>query len=238
MDNKNFKETRINMVTNDNYMESFRQNVRMFDVPLRELAEMSDIPYETLKSFLYGNAQDVKLSMAVKLANVFGCSIDELIGTNTIPRDAKASLSMLAVLPAQFTKFVRWVIRRTYAQKNLTPLDNCIAVVQADFVNNMLFTTQIEPIRVDAPADIIAKTFLAIRIPCDDFIPYYYKDDIVLIANDRLPRNNEHMLVAVENHFWIVKKDNQDHKTLIDDRINNNGNYIGYICYTERKHDN
>ena len=71
--NKYFPE---NLVSNPtNFVDSFRKNtfylLEFRDLSIRELAEKADMPFETLKSFLYGNSKDCKLSTAVKIAKAF-----------------------------------------------------------------------------------------------------------------------------------------------------------------------
>lgn len=235
MEHKKLKDTRLKLVTDDQYIEAFRKNIRMYDIPLRELSEKADIPYETLKSFLYGNTQECKLSFAIKLAKALDCSVDELVGANTISQEAKESMAMLSKMPPQFTKYIRWAIRNNYARLDTHPLDKCIAVMNAEMKDNLIATTNIQTTEIKAPDEIIAKTFLGIRMPCDDYIPHYYQGDIICLANDRKPKQNEHMVVALNKSFWIVREDNGSHRTLTDNRINNNAYYMGYICYVWRE---
>ena len=63
------------------YIDSFRKNIDMLmiehDYTIKETAEIADISYDTLKTFLYDKeAKDCRLSTAVKLARAFNLSID------------------------------------------------------------------------------------------------------------------------------------------------------------------
>ena len=89
MENEKLKKISLNLCADKHdYMKSFRKNVDMYisekDITLREVAEMADMPFDTLKNFLYKDSADCKLSTAVKLARAFNVSIDELIGAETI----------------------------------------------------------------------------------------------------------------------------------------------------------
>ena len=83
-----------------NYVDSFRKNIftlmDAYDCTLKELSEKADMPYETLKSFLYGDSKDCKLSTAVKISRAFNLSIDEIVGAKlwTILQ-GKASISLV-----------------------------------------------------------------------------------------------------------------------------------------------
>lgn len=236
MDSTNFKEIRTKLVTDsNNYMESFRQNVRMYDLPLTKLSQIADVPYDTLKSFLYGDSTDCKLSLAVKLAKALGCSIDELVGADTLPAETRNSMAMLGLLPPHFLKFVRWAIRKNFDNLSLPDIESTIEVMIPKYDNNMIATGCYEVMDIDAPSDILGKTVLGIQIPCDEYMPHYYEGDIILIANDRKPKDKEHLVVHIDKSFWIVRQDKNEHRTLNDNRINNNGTIVGYICFVERK---
>ena len=84
MKKKKLKDYVKNLTANQNdYMSSFRKNIDLYvsdkDITLSDIAEEADIPFSTLRTFLYGNASDCKLSTAVKLARAFGVSVDEIV---------------------------------------------------------------------------------------------------------------------------------------------------------------
>ncbi len=45
---------------------------------IKHLSDISNISEDTIKAILYHRVKDVKLSTAIKLANAFDCSLDEL----------------------------------------------------------------------------------------------------------------------------------------------------------------
>ena len=67
---------------NENYMSAFRKNIDMYigekDITLRDISESADLSFDTLKTFVYGNGSDCKLSTAIRLSKAFQVSIDEL----------------------------------------------------------------------------------------------------------------------------------------------------------------
>lgn len=50
------------------------------NMTIRYLARKANLPEDTIKAILYHRVKDVKLLTAVKLADAFGCSLDELAG--------------------------------------------------------------------------------------------------------------------------------------------------------------
>ena len=89
MKNQNPKIFETKMVEKSTkYIDIFRKNIDMLmvehDYTIKETAEIADISYDTLKTFLYDKeAKDCRLSTAVKLARAFNISIDELVGAGT-----------------------------------------------------------------------------------------------------------------------------------------------------------
>lgn len=119
MKNEKLKEISINLCSDkQNYMSSFRKNVDMYvsqkDITLREISEVADMPFDTLKNFLYKNSHDCKLSTAVKLARAFQVSVDELIGSETIAESVKESLSICRNLQKNDLYLIQWLIRSLY----------------------------------------------------------------------------------------------------------------------------
>lgn len=48
------------------------------ELTIKGLSDISDLSEDTIKAILYGRVKDVKLSTAIKLANAFNCSLDEM----------------------------------------------------------------------------------------------------------------------------------------------------------------
>ena len=59
MHNEKLNKLSLKLVADKtNYMSAFKKNIDMYinekDIKLREISEKADIPFETLKSFIYG----------------------------------------------------------------------------------------------------------------------------------------------------------------------------------------
>lgn len=59
--------------------KTVRRHMDESNMTIRYLSEVSDLPEDTIKAILYHRVKDVKLSTVIKLADAFGCSVDELI---------------------------------------------------------------------------------------------------------------------------------------------------------------
>lgn len=214
MKNKENNEPIQNLVSNPtDYMESFRKNIdilmKVNGYSVRKLSDEADMPYETLKSFIYGYSKDCKLSTAVKLARVFGLSIDELVGADTIEEKSRESLAMSRSMPDHVMYLIRSFIRHQYTMySKLDPRSFNIPVLLPECVNGYLNTTNVtETICIDHLTDgLKSRIALGIRIPCEHYEPFYMPNDIVLLGVDRGGLNNEKCVISYKGHYYLAIK--------------------------------
>lgn len=197
-----------------NYVESFRKNIfRLMDIndfSLRELSEKADMPFETLKSFLYGDAKDCKLSTAVKVARAFHVSIDEIVGADTIEEKSRESLCMCRSMPDYVVYLIRSFIRHQYKiHSSFDEKSINIPVLLPQCVNGYLPTTNITTtVCIDhLTNNLKSKVALGIQIPCEHYEPYYMPNEIILLAVDRDGLNGERCVVSYKgNYFFAIKR--------------------------------
>lgn len=59
--------------------DTLRKKMDDEKLTIKRLSDISELPEDTIKAILYHRVKDVKLSTAVKLADAFNCSLDDLI---------------------------------------------------------------------------------------------------------------------------------------------------------------
>lgn len=232
------------------YISAFRRNIYMYleddDINVSELAELSGVNLSTLKTFMYGNAKDVNLSNAVKLAHALNISLDELVGADTIPSFSRESLRICRELPENDLLLVRWFIRCLYDLNQKTePNKRYVSVMLPELNNNgdYKLISKFEKIEItNLEEPLRSKIFIGFKLINDYYMPYYLPNNIVLIANDRPPMQNEHVLVRAGDYVFIVKRvveDNvakyysiRDGKYRIDEK--DVDELIGYIAYVKK----
>lgn len=238
----------------DDCTSAFRQNLFTYlkspNLTLNKLAEESGVSYSMLNSFLYGNSNSVKIDNVVKLAKALDISMDELVGANTIPQLSRESLRMCRELPENDLLLVRWFIRYLdRLNQNLDPKKRYISVMMPKMDNNGDFevTADYEKIEItDLQEPLRSKVFMGFHIICDHYMPYYGPGDVILIANDRPPRHNEHAVVRVGKYLFIINRVVENgiakYYSIRDKkyRINEDGvdELFGYIAYTFKGHIN
>ena len=214
MKNKKNKFFAENLVTNPtNFIDSFRKNIFYLmesrDLSIRELSEKADMPFETLKSFLYGNSKDCKLSTAVKIAKAFEISVDELVGAETLNPLSAQSIAMCRSMPDYVVYLVRSFIRHQYnLQKQLDENSVNIPVLLPECQNGYLQTTNItDTVCIDHLTNgLKSKICIGLKIPCEHYEPFYMPNEIILLAADRDGQHNERCVVSYKGNFFLTRK--------------------------------
>ena len=230
-----------------NYMKSFRKNVDMYvsekDITLREIAEMADMPFDTLKNFLYKDSADCKLSTAVKLARALNVSIDELIGAETINEVSRESIAICRNLPDNAVYLIRWYIRyidslNKHNDKNKRYVS--VMELECNLNGNLKITTNYRHIDItDINPELRGKIFFGITMPSDHYMPHYSPYDILLIANDRNPQGHEDSLLRIDGCLYIARRKIENgvakYYSIRDGKFRKNEDdvdeVIGYIAY-------
>ena len=215
MQNEKLKKMSLNLcASKHDYMKSFRKNVDMYisekDITLREVAEIADMPFDTLKNFLYKDSADCKLSTAVKLARAFNVSVDELIGAETINEVSRESIAICRNLPDNALYLIRWYIRYIDSlNKKNEPHRRYVSVMELECNHNgnLKITTNYRHIDItDIGEEYRSKVFFGITMPCEHYMPTYSPYDILLIANDRYPTIFDDSLIRVGNYLYLATR--------------------------------
>lgn len=238
-------------VKNDTeYMRKFRQNVLQYmekeGITLSQLAELSNLSVDTLKSFLYKDSKDCKLGTAVGLAKAMHMSIDRLVDAGTMNPVVTECLETVDRLPHNEKTFLVWYIRhlgRMYGKEEIL-LPEYISVMTPQCVSgSLLWCNEWTRLNIEAcPPDIRLKCFMGLTIPCFHYMPAYSNGDILLLAQDRLPMNSEHCVIEMNRSIYVarcVKKgDNIYFHSIVNaDTIACNtdvNRIIGYVAYVVR----
>lgn len=214
MHNEKLNKLSLKLVADKtNYMSAFKKNIDMYinekDIKLREVSEKADIPFETLKSFIYGNSKDCKLSTAVKLARAFNVSIDELVGAETIEEETRKVIAMSRNLKEHHRKVIRMYAKHQYIlHSNEKPCIKNISVLKPLCKNGYLKTTTVnDKICINhLPKSIQDKIGLGIKIPCKHYEPYFLEDETILLGFDREGENNEMCVISSCGNMYICIK--------------------------------
>lgn len=176
---------------------------------LSELAEKADIPFSTLRTFLYGGSTDCKLSTAVKIAHAFGISIDELVGAETIEAETRNTIAMSRILKEHHRYVIRMFAKHQFLLHSEVPATSKqISVLLPDCQHGHLKTTNLsEALNIDhLPPSIKSEVCLGFKIPCKHYEPHFFRDEILLIGAHREGLNGEKCVVSKDGNIYICKK--------------------------------
>lgn len=198
----------------DDFMSAFRRNLYKYiddkEITINDISERADVPFQTFISFLYGKSNQLRLDSVVKLARALDISVDELIGAGTVPEITRESLAMCRDLPDNDLYLVRWYIRHLHNLNSRTEPNKRFLSVMNVVCNgngNLKMTTDYSRMDItDLDPEIKGKVFFGINMPCDHYMPKYSPYDILLIANDRPPRRNEHALIQMNGILHLSKR--------------------------------
>lgn len=216
---KNNEEEHIEAIKNSVVLsDSFRQNIWKYaeekNMTIVDLANNSQIPINTINSFLHRISNDMKISNVARIAKTLGVSIDELVGAGTISPLSLESLAMCRDLPENDLYLVRWFIRYLHAlNAKIEPNKRCISVMlpSVDNDGNLKITSDYEKTDVsNLKEPLRSKVFMGVKLNCDNYMPHYLPSDVLLIANDRAPSPNENCLVRVGKYLFIVKQKSEN----------------------------
>lgn len=215
-----FSDLTEKSVTQDtkNFMYFLRGNIRDYmaqnDLTADELAEKAGISEHTLHSILYKAGEDCKLYTAIAIAKTMGIGVDELANTGAMTDDALEAVKTVRKLPQNIQvlikRYIKW--QQSMHEKYKDTRSKIIDVMNLDYENDHLVTTNdFEKVDIsEFSEDIKAKVFGGVRIPCEEYAEFYNENDILLLCDERKPRNRERAVVLYYNRVYIVQKTIQD----------------------------
>lgn len=241
------RELSTNLVANEEtFMGNLCKNLYMYisqpDITLKEMSIESGIPFDTLNNILYRNTKDCKLSTVVALSNALGITIDELIGNPVLSSSEKECLQIMRNLPEHYQYLIRWFIKRqdVLSKDGFVKAKKSIPVMQLDehndgtlHLSNEFYTMDIS----DLPHNIRPQIFMGIELGVDNYVPSYTPYDILLIANDRYPKQNENSVIICSENLFIAHREpygNHDYYSIRDGKFRfreqDIDEVIGYIA--------
>lgn len=211
-----------------NFKKSICMHITQADMTIKDLAEISDIPFSTLNSILYKDIKNCMISTAVSLSKALHVSIDELINCETISEEERHILSSVRLLPKHAKQLILWIIKQqVQIYRNNDPQKNKVISVMRpvhkDF-GGILPSNDFFPLDISSRSDDVkSKVFLGVELSSENYMPYYSPYDVLLVANDRTASLREHCIVIYYGKLYITRKIHVDcdylYIPLCDDRL-------------------
>lgn len=208
---------------------------------LREFSEKTDIPLETLRSIVYHKTNTCRMPTAIAIAKQLDMTLDELVDSGLIEQEVREGMKMIKSFSYSERQLLRWYVRKIHSRhmkypgKKMVTIMNPVCVGGSLKSNNEYSALDVS----DLPSMIMQTAFFGIVIPCDCYIPHYFKGNILLLSSDRNPYKGEHCVINVENNIYIVSFHEEDGKMKFRSIINKMplpfeakaADIVGYISY-------
>ena len=195
-------------------LHSLRNNLKVklkqSDLTLNEFSLHADLSEDTLRSLIYGEAKDIKLSTLIKIADAFHCSIDTILSRSVYSNQEEELIRRLRKLSRRSIHTIQTLIQLEEIS-HLTVSNTGRDTIQiflptgnmkdGYFYDNTLFETLDI---TEYPYSLKNAVDFGIKILSTCYEPYYCLNDILLFSRKHLPQYNDIVLYTdCEGHVYI-----------------------------------
>lgn len=171
--------------------ERLRQLTNEKGWSLQQLAEISDLPLETVRNIYYGKTPDPKISTVMKLAKSFNLTVNCLMGQCSHTPQERAILINYRNCGKHGKSIIELISRyeasamKKEREKDGRHMIPCI--VPEGTVSHGIIYDMCETVEIETD---VKEAYIAIRMVSNDLAPTYCKGDILLFEN-RFPKHGE-----------------------------------------------
>lgn len=213
-------------------LSTFRHNLKtklkQQKLSLNSLAELSDLSEDTLRSVIYGDSRDIKLSTLIKIADVLKSSIDELIDRKYYSHEEYKLFSEIHTLPKSSLDVIHTIVKLErhclltksksgkYTVPLLIPTGN---IKDGMYYNGSTYDTLDIS---EYPRDLRDSISFALKITTNNFSPIYSVNDILLVTTKHRPEYYDIIIYINKSGKLFIRK----YTELSLESINGFGNII------------
>lgn len=170
---------------------------------IEELSSISNVPLETIRNLIYNKAKNPRIDTVLALSKSLRIPVETLLSDN-MPSDLEVSLLnyfrhcsshgkqvLLSIAALEYDLTYR---SQSNSCENHIP---CFNPYLSPSETSSFSTCDYVPIVCRNP-----EASMAIRIQNNEFAPFYYSDDIVLLIS-RYPRENEHVIFYYNGKIYF-----------------------------------
>lgn len=175
------------------FKEAIRKELREKKLTLNALSVKADLSEDTLRSIIYGKSQDIKLSTIIKIADVFQCSIDDLIGRQFYTKEEHTIISQMRHLSKRSKQTIQFILdfeEKTSLSASSKGKDIIKVFLPTGNMKDGMFYDSSRTENLDIseyPNALKENIAFALKIVSNHFEPIYYPNDILLFSRKHLP---------------------------------------------------
>lgn len=215
----------------------------------QEISDATGVSESVLKSIAMGNNANYKIDTLVRLARFFNLSTDELCGAGSVPSETIMSLQRLRRLGSahseNFRALIKWTdeyMSKVHYREKFVPV---IAPQCDGGTRNLIYNVRCmrEPLDIsNLNPSIRDKIVQAVMVPCEHYLPFFFRGDYLLIAKDREPMPDEVCVLILGGNLWFANlltvRNNgtitKEFHSIVDGHYCCNYDevdlFIGYVC--------
>ena len=175
------------------------------DITLRELADKSDVPLETLRNIIYNKVTDPKTSTMYAISKVFGVSINFLLGEPFISQEESAIVNNYRKSGKHGKSVIELIAKyeatAARSERNAKGKHKVPCVIPHGNIRNGIVYDTNETIQKET---VIDEAYVAITITNNDLAPRFCKNDSILFEK-RFPESGEIVAFAIADKIYIRK---------------------------------
>ncbi len=182
-------------------LQTLRNNLKRLSkehkMTLNTLSIRADLSEDTLRSLIYSQSKDVKVSTIAKIADVFQCSIDSLLGRSVYSFQEEYIIEQLRQLSSRSQRAILALIdieAKTTLHSSYAGTDFItVFLPTGNLIDGQFYdTSSFETLDISAyPNSLKASVDFGFKILSENFLPLYEKNDILLLSRRQLPEHND-----------------------------------------------
>lgn len=192
--------------------ENLRKLLKDEKMTLNTLSIEADLSEDTLRSLIYSKAKDVKMSTIVKIAKVFNCSIDTLLGHSIYSIHEEYIIQKLRTLSSRSQRTIlalieleeQTTLRSSYDGKDFIT----VFLPTGNLMDGQFYdTSSFETLDISAYPNSLKNTVdFGFKILSDKFRPLYDKNDILLLSKRQTPEHDDIVLYVDRDGKIFLRK--------------------------------
>lgn len=194
------------------FRNSIRSKLKEKKLTLNMLSDLSDLSEDTLRSVIYGKSKDIKLSTIIKIADVFHCSIDELVNHKIYSHKKAKLFKQINNLPERSVKFIQIIVSLEEKSQLNPSTKGMITIPTINFKGSLMNGMFYNGINIDYldiseyPLPLQRSVSFGLRLQTTFYEPIFYQNDILLFTVKRQPGYDDILLISSEfGELYILK---------------------------------
>ena len=195
--------------------EKMRELLASRNMTKEELAELCDLPFETIRNIYYGKTIDPKISTVMKIADAFKLSVNCLMGHSEYTSEEASIIKYYRSCGEHGKSLIlltaKYEATAAKSEREASNRHKIPCLIPHGNISDGIVYDMCEVVEVET---VISRAYVSIQITSNDLVPVYFKGDILLFEN-RFPLDGEYGAFYIGNKAYIRKFMEEDGKYIL-----------------------